>query len=393
SLSATTLVGLTAVVLGVDNDDRPRSTLRLGDVARDSTAGLRHAIATTSVRRTIGYLTIGQVILGTLDVILVSVAFEQLGRGGGTAAMLNACLAGGAVIASVTAARFISRIRLGIVATVGGVLMSLPIVLLDRFDQLAPVVLVAAIIGVGSAFDDIGGLTLLQRVGSERMTSRVFGVLNSCSLAACAVGAMIAGTLIDNMSALTAFAIIGGVGLAFVVPCGIRLIGVDRAIETVDPARIEQLRGVPFLAPLPLPTLERLVRTSQLRSYEPGETPIVEGAVEHDFFVLIDGSFEVIKGGDVIRTGGAPDYFGEIALVRDVPRTASITATSPMSVLAIGREAFLESISLTASSRLSAETVAGSRLATAPDGQLPDGRSGRSITTTTGTSGAGVDDR
>ena len=362
-------------------------------MARDSTAGLRYAIATASVRRTIGFLTIGQVVLGTLDVILVSVAFDQLGRGGGTAAMLSACLAGGAVIASVTAARFISRIRLGVVATVGGLLMSLPIVLLDRFDQLAPVVLVAALIGVGSAFDDIGGLTLLQRVGSERMTSRVFGVLDSCSLAACAIGAMIAGTLIDNVSARSAFAIIGAVGLAFVVPCGIRLIRVDRAIETADPVRIEELRGVPFLAPLPLPTLERLVRTSELRSFGPGESPIVEGAIEHDFFVLIAGSFEVTQGGDLIRTGVAPDYFGEIALVRDVPRTASVTATSPMSVLAIGREAFLESISLTASSRLSAETVAGTRLATTPDGQPADGRAGRSITTTTGTSGSGVDDR
>jgi hypothetical protein len=218
--------------------------------------------------------------------------------------------------------------------------------------------------------------------------------LNSCSLAACAIGAMIAGTLIDNMSALAAFAVIGGVGLAFVVPCGIRLIGVDRRIETADPARIDELRGVPFLAPLPLPTLERLVRTAEVRSYGPGESPIVEGAVQHEFFVVIDGSFEVTKDGNVIRTGGAPDYFGEIALVREVPRTASVTATSPMSVLAIGREAFLESISLTSSSRLSAETVAGTRLAGTEDGraadrQVVDG----SMSTTTGTSGSGVDDR
>ena len=241
-LSLSAVVGLVVVVVIIDRDDRPRAPLRLGDVARDSTAGLRYVISTAGVRRTIGYLTIGQVILGTLDVILVSVAFDQLGRGGGTAATLSACLAGGAVIASVTAARFISRIRLGVIATIGGVLMSLPIVLLDRFEQLAPVVLVVGIIGVGSALDDIGGLTLLQRVGSERMTSRVFGVLNSCSLAACALGAMIAGTLIDNVSAFTAFAIIGGVSLAFVVPCGLRLIGVDRGIETIDPQRIDELR-------------------------------------------------------------------------------------------------------------------------------------------------------
>ena len=153
-LSAAALAGLGAVVFVVERDDRPRSPLRLRDVARDSTAGLRYVFATPSVRRTIGYLTIGEVIMGTLDVILVSVAFEQLDKAGGTAAMLSACLAGGAVIASVAAARFISRIRLGVVATIGGLLMSFPIVLLDRFHQVAPVVIVVAVIGVGSAFDE-----------------------------------------------------------------------------------------------------------------------------------------------------------------------------------------------------------------------------------------------
>ena len=100
---------------------------------------------------------------------------------------------------------------------------------------------------------------------------------------------------------------------------------------------------------------------------------IVQGAVEHEFFVLVDGSIVVTQDGGTIREGVAPDYFGEIALVREVPRTASVTATSPSSVVAIDREAFLESISLTASSRLSAETVAGTRLATTAGGHPQNG--------------------
>ncbi len=361
-LSISASAAFVAVVIIIEHDDRPRVPLRLRDVAADSTAGLRYVIGTSSVRRVIGYLTVGQLILGTLDVILVSVAFDQLGRGGGAAATLSACLAGGAVVASVASTRFIGRIRLGALAVVGGLTMSIPIIWLDRSAHLWLVVLTVAIIGVGSAFDDIGGLTLLQRVGSEQMTSRVFGVLDSCSLAACAVGALIAGTLIDNLTALTAFAIIGGTSALVIATLALRLVGVDNGVESVDPARIDELRGVPFLAPLPLPTLERLVRTSEIRTYRAGETIIVQGAIEHEFFVLLDGSIVVIADGVTLREGTAPDYFGEIALVRNVARTASVIATTTVSVAAIDRDSFLESISLTASSRLSAETVAGTRM-------------------------------
>ena len=117
------------------------------------------------------------------------------------------------------------------------------------------------------------------------------------------------------------------------------------------------------LGPLPLPTLERLVRTSEIRPYRCGDVLIVQGMVEHEFFVLLEGSIVVTADGVAIREASAPDYVGEIALLRDVPRTARVVATSDCSTLVIGREAFLESISLTSSSRLSAETVAGTRLA------------------------------
>ena len=101
-LCVAALGALVAVVLLVEEDDRAPSRLRLRDVASDSVAGLRYVLATSPVRRIIVYLTVGQIILGTLDVILVSVAFEQLASGAGTAALLSACLASGSVVASLT---------------------------------------------------------------------------------------------------------------------------------------------------------------------------------------------------------------------------------------------------------------------------------------------------
>ncbi len=354
----------------------------------DSIDGLRYSVVTTGVRTVIGFLTIGQVVLGALDVIVVSVAYDQLGRGGEAAAALSVCLAGGAVVASIAASRWVGRVSLGSMAILGSLLLTVPILWLDRFTSILPVAATLAVIGVGTAVADIGGLTLLQRAGSERMTSRVFGVYNSAALAACALGAFVAGTLLSDVSATTAFVAIGGVCAALILMLAVAVVAVDRGIVEVDPRRIDELRAVPCFATLPLPTLERLARTAQRRQHEPGDVLIRQGAEhDHEFYVLVGGRMTVTIDGSPAGGAVAPDFFGEVALVQDVPRTATITAATASEVVVIDRELFLESIALTASSRLSAETIAGARVR--GDRLYPAG----SNSATTGTSGGGVDER
>lgn len=360
-MSAATLA---AVVILVEPDDRPPSTLRAVDVARDSIEGVRYTLATSSVRTVIGFLTVGQVVLGALDVIFVSVAYDQLGRGGSVAATISACLAAGAVLASVACTRLVGRVRLSTMASLGAVVLVAPVIWLDRFDDLLPVAITAALIGVGSAIGDIGALTLLQRAGSERMTSRVFGVYNSGALAACALGGLIAGFLLARLSTSTAFAVIGGVGLALVLLVSFAIAAVDRRTVGVDQMRIDELRAVSIFLSLPLPTLERLARTAERRRCQPGETLIAEGAAhDREFYVLVRGEVTFTTRAGTVRTASAPDFFGEIALVRDVARTATVVAGESVEVIVIERELFLESIALTASSRSSAESIAAARLA------------------------------
>ena len=387
-LAAAATIALVVVLFRVAPDDRPVSSLRPRDVLVDSIAGVRYAVATGGVRTVIGFLTIGQLVLGALDVIVVAVAYDQLGRGGEAAAVLSVCLAGGAVVASIAASPWVGRVRLGTMAIVGSLLLTVPIFWLDRLGSVLPVAATVAVIGTGTAIGDIGGLTLLQRAGSERMTSRVFGVYNSAALGACALGGFVAGTLLSHVSTTTAFGVIAGTGTGLIVVMAIAVGAVDRSIVGADPHHIDELRSVPFFASLPLPTLERMARTSTRRRHVAGDVLIRQGALhDREFYVLVEGEIRVTIDGVTVRHATAPDFFGEIALVQDVPRTATIAAAGDSEVVVIEREMFLESIALTSSSRLSAETVAGARL-----GNDAGYRAASNIATT-GTSGGGVDDR
>ena len=90
---------------------------------------------------------------------------------------------------------------------------------------------------------------------------------------------------------------------------------------------------------------------------------VAEGDPAQGFFVILSGEVEVTRGTDVLRREGAGDVFGEIGLLRDVPRTATVTATTDTELLVLGRQAFLETVSGTIESQRAAEDLAWRRLA------------------------------
>jgi hypothetical protein len=178
---------------------------------------------------------------------------------------------------------------------------------------------------------EIGAHTLLQRTSSERMTSRSFGVLGSSSLAAAAIGAAVAGVVLSD-NHLT--------------------------VAVVTLALVDQLRTVSFLDPLPLPTLERLAAGLERRTADPADRLVVQGDPGRDFFVLLDGTVEVTVDGSVVGTMVAPASFGEVALLHDDARSASVTATTSCELAVIGRRQFLDAVERTLSSHREALAVA-----------------------------------
>jgi CRP-like cAMP-binding protein len=99
-----------------------------------------------------------------------------------------------------------------------------------------------------------------------------------------------------------------------------------------------------LFASLPAPELEGLAaRLTEVKA-APGTAIVTEGEVGHHLYVIEDGEAEVSRDGHLVATLGRGDYFGEIALLRHVPRTATVVAKTPATLLSLEREAFLEEV-------------------------------------------------
>jgi CRP/FNR family transcriptional regulator, cyclic AMP receptor protein len=102
---------------------------------------------------------------------------------------------------------------------------------------------------------------------------------------------------------------------------------------------VETLQGVGVFAGLSRKELERLSAWTDELSVREGEELVTEGRFAHEFFVIEDGAAEVRQGGERIGELGPGDFFGEIALLETERRTASVVATTPMTVIVMfGRD-------------------------------------------------------
>jgi CRP-like cAMP-binding protein len=126
------------------------------------------------------------------------------------------------------------------------------------------------------------------------------------------------------------------------------------------------LHDVPFLTPMPLPQLERLVRAASPVTARAGETVVAAGDVGDEFYVVESGAVDVVE---YDRTLGPGDGFGEIALLRDVARTATIRASTETLLWAVGRAPFLNALGASADARTVAAGVIDEHLARRPTGE------------------------
>ena len=105
-------------------------------------------------------------------------------------------------------------------------------------------------------------------------------------------------------------------------------------------AKIELLKGVPLFAGCSKSELQRIAALADELDLADGATLIREGEKGREFIVVAEGSVRVTRGGKTLRELGSGDFIGEIALVADVPRTATVTATSPVRLLVVTDRAF-----------------------------------------------------
>ena len=122
--------------------------------------------------------------------------------------------------------------------------------------------------------------------------------------------------------------------------------------------------GSPLFAPLSAPVIESLAAALRPEAYPAGADIVRQGDSGDRYFLLASGAVRVEIDGRLVQTLGPGDGFGEIALLRDVPRTATVRAIDNVEVFSLAREPFLEALTGVPASRAAAEAVAEQRLAT-----------------------------
>ena len=331
-----------------------------GGRLRESLAGFRAIGANARLRLLVGLYAAQTLVGGAFNVLVVVIALDLLEIGDAGVGWLNSAVGIGGVVGAVVTVTMVGRRRLAPDFGIGLVLWGAPLLLVGIWPNAITALLLFAVIGVGNTIVDVAGLTLLQRAVPNEVLARVFGALESLLIAMIGVGAVLAPVLIALLDTRGALLVAGAFLPAVTLVTWRKLASIDA--EFAPPAELELLRAVPILAPLPTTALEGLAATAKRVSVAAGEAIFRQGDAGDRFYVIASGRFDVDVDGRVAPPLGPGDYFGEIALLRDVPRTATVVAREDSELLAIERDDFIGSVTGHAPSAAAADTVIGTRL-------------------------------
>src|SRR5947209_4323030 len=180
--------------------------------------------------------------------------------------------------------------------------------------------------------------------------------------AAAGIGAAVTPLVIDAVGVRGALLATGAVLPVLVVITWPLLSRADPG--ALQPERVQLMRGVPFLAPLDEPVLERIGTLLEPVPATAGTAVFQQGDRGDRFYLIERGDVAVERDGAVIARLGPGGYFGEIALVQDVPRTATVRPLTDCSLLALDRDEFIAAVTGHAPSREAADAVISTRLGT-----------------------------
>ena len=295
---------------------------------------------------------------GCLNVLIVVAVFRVLHAGDGAVGYLTAALGLGGLVGAFAAMTLEGR-RLAIALGSALVFWGLPIALIAPRPYLPAAILLLAVVGAANSIEDVAGFTLLQRIVPDELLSRALGVVWGLAMGAVALGSVAAPALVALLGPRAAFAVVGGILPGLTLLCWQRLRTIDRDVAGPS-VELEVISSVPLFEPLSLVAKEHLAGKLTRVHADPGDVVVRTGDAGDRFYIVDGGELEITNGASGHAASG--DFFGEIALLRDVPRTATVRAISPTELYALDREDFLAAVTHSAV-RAAGEAVADERLA------------------------------
>jgi predicted MFS family arabinose efflux permease len=349
-----------AFVFLVPRDEPPERVERPHFLA-ELTAGFTTVARVSALRLVIGLSAALALVEGALEVLLVVLALRLLHGGNGSLGWLNTAVGIGSVAGAFVVAALARRRRLAGGFAFGLLLSAIPLVATAAVSSLAPALVLMAAIGVGGVFCQVNSVTLLQRSTENEVLGRVFAVLESLMLAGLAIGSIVTPGLVSWLGPRGALIAAGALVPVLVVWLWPSLRRIDdEAVIAEEP--LELLRRIAIFAQLPEPVLERLAAAATSVSVVADQVVVSRGEAGNHFYAIAAGKAAVELDDGTTRELGPGDFFGEIALLRDVPRTATVRALEPLQLYALEREEFIAAVTGHAPTLAATENVVVSRL-------------------------------
>jgi MFS family permease len=324
--------------------DPSKAVRRTGDRPLESLiGGVTELREHTGVAVVVGCFVAQLLVRGSLSVLLVSVSFDLLELGDSGVGWLLAIVGVGGIAGGFATVVLTRRRRLGRPFAAALSMWGLPIAMIGLVPNTTMVVAALLTIGVANATLDVSGFTLIQRLGADRNLGRVFGVLFTFGIALGGLGSLATPVLVSAFGLRPVLLLVGAVLPALALVSLSRLHDIDEHSEPL-PELWALFSNIPLFAPLPPTTIEKLASRCATAEIGAGSVILTEGERGDRFYGIVHGEVEVRRDGVAHRTLGPGDYFGEIALLRDITRTATVVAVSDVRVATLDTSEFLDSL-------------------------------------------------
>ena len=309
-------------------------------------------------RLLVGLIAAQTFVRGCLNVLIVVTAYTVLHDGATEVGYLAAAIGAGGLVGALGAVS-LRGARLAPPFAWALVFWGVPIMLMAPLPYAAAVIALLALLGAANSVVDVSGFTLLQRTVPDDVLTRVLGVTWGLAMGATAIGSFVAPVIIRLIGLRPAFVVVGAILPVLILVTHRRLLELDSGVAPAS--QLGLIERVALFAPLSLVAKERIASHLIEVDVVAGDVVIRIGEAGDRFYVVSEGAFTIDAGSQTIPAGPG-DFFGEIALLRDVPRTATVRAETDARLYALERADFLAVVTGNSLARSEADTVADERV-------------------------------
>jgi hypothetical protein len=338
-------------------DDAAQPTSFLSDVA----VGIRAITGDPDIRVVVILYGAQNLVAGALNVLIVVTALDLLKLGQSGVGTLTAAVGVGGIVGGAVVFARLRAARHGADLGIGLLLWGVPLIILALLSSRLAAFILLGIVGIGVTVVDVAAVTLLQRTAKGELLPHALAALQTVFVTTVAAGTLLAPVLVSTLGVRHALLVTGAFLPVVALVLRGRLAQLDVQPD-VGHSHVSLLAATPIFAPLPNSSLEHLA--TLLHEVEmPADTIVFSQGDHGDGFYLVEsGEVDVLIDGTQVAALGPGDYFGEIALLRDVPRTATIRTRVPVRLQRLDRAPFLATVNGSAASADAAATVVGSRM-------------------------------